>query len=331
MPQAGTGKRSRRSARAGPLIHSDAAMDASLVVSGPLDVAHSLSRYRLWGEDPANQLSDREFRRVVRADGGWRGYVLTWTDGPDDTRLTVSVSGMRSARVLDAALAEVRHICALDLDVASFYRKAAVDPMLDGLIERLYGLRPTLSPGPFEMLVGSVCAQQVNLAFAFKVRARLVRRFGRPVRMNGQTVYAFPEPTALARSSVAELREMQLTVRKSEYIVALAKRIVSGELDLEGLKTRSNEEVIETLTSVRGLGRWTAEWFLARGLGRGDVCPAGDLAVRKAFARFFNRGRAVSEVAIRRRAARWGAHQNVLVHYLLAALRMEAASGGGGT
>ena len=305
-------------------------MDASLVVSGPLDVAHTLSRFRLWGEDPANRLSDGVFRRAVRVDGRWRGYELTWTGGPDDTRLRVSVPGARGARALDAALAEARHICALDLDVASFYRTAAADPTLAGLIPRLYGLRPTLSPEPFEMLVGSVCAQQVNLAFAFTVRARLVRRFGTPVRLNGQTVYAFPEPTVLARARVSELRRMQFTVRKAEYIVGLARRIMSRELDLAALAARPNEEVIDALTSVRGLGRWTAEWFLARGLGRGDVCPAGDLAVRKAFARFYNRGRELSERAIRRRAARWGPHQNLAVHYLLAGQRMEAKSVGGG-
>jgi len=305
-------------------------MDASLAVAGPLDVARTLSRFCLWGEDPANQLSDGVFRRAVRVDGRWCGYELTWTGGPDDTRLQVSVPGTRGARALDAALAEVRHVCAVDLDVASFYQTAAADRTLGGLIPRLYGLRPTLSPEPFEMLVGSVCAQQVNLAFAFTVRARLVRRFGNPVRVNGQTVYAFPEPAALARVPVTELRRLQLTLRKAEYIVGLAARIVSGELDLAALRARPNEEVIETLTSVRGLGRWTAEWFLARGLGRGDVCPAGDLAVRKAFARFYNRGRALSERAIRRRAARWGPHQNLAVHYLLAAQRMEATPSGGG-
>jgi DNA-3-methyladenine glycosylase II len=305
-------------------------MNARLDVSGPLDVARTLSRFDLWGEDPANRLSDGVFRRAVRVGGGWRGYELTWTGGPDDARLQVSVPGARGARVVDAALADVRHVCALDLDVAAFYRAAAVDPALGRLIPRLYGLRPTLSPEPFEMLVGSVCAQQVNLRFAFTVRARLVRRFGTPVSVNGQTVYAFPEPAALARVGVGELRRMQLTVRKGEYIVELAKRVVSSELDLAGLAARPNEEVIAMLTSVRGLGRWTAEWFLARGLGRGDICPAGDLAVRKAFARFYNRGRDLSERAIRRRAAAWGPHQNLAVHYLLAGQRMEAKSVGGG-
>jgi DNA-3-methyladenine glycosylase II len=82
---------------------------------------------------------------------------------------------------------------------------------------------------------------------------------------------------------------------------------------------------------VRGFGRWSAEWFLARCLGRGDVCPAGDLAVRRAFEHFYGRGRAMPEEAIRRRAARWGANQNVAVHYLLAGRRRQLRAAGGGS
>jgi DNA-3-methyladenine glycosylase II len=180
------------------------------------------------------------------------------------------------------------------------------------------------------MLVGSVCAQQVNLTFAFTVRARLVRRFGEALLVGGQAVYAFPEPRVLARAGVAELRRMQLTARKAEYIVGLAQRVAAGELDLDGLARLSNDEVIERLTAVRGFGRWSAEWFLARCLGRGDICPAGDLGVRRAFEHFYGRGRAISESAIRRRAARWGAHQNLAVHYLLAGRRLAARAAAGG-
>ena len=306
-------------------------MDETLLVAGPLDVARTLSRYRAWGEDPANRLVDGAFQRAIRVDGRCHAYELTWSGGPDDARLRVAVPGARRARVLDAAVADVRHLCGLDLDVASFYRAAAADPVLGALVPRLYGLRPTLVPEPFEMLAGAVCAQQVNLTFALTVRARLVRRYGTPIRLNGATVYAFPEPGVLARARVRDLRRMQFTVRKGEYIVGMARQIVSGALDLSRLAAGSNEQVVEILTAIRGLGRWTAEWFLARGLGRGDVCPAGDLAVRKAFAHFYNRGRTLSERAIRRRAARWGEHQNLAVHYLLAGQRLHTERAGGGT
>ena len=305
-------------------------MHATLLAPSPFSAARTLERYRLWGEDPVNRLTDGVFRRAVHVDGRWHGYRVTWADARESARLEVSLSGMRRARVMSAALAEVRHVFGLDLDVAAFYAVAARDPVLADLVPALHGLRPTLSPRPFEMLVGLVCAQQINLAFASAMRARLARHFGTAVDLGGETIFAFPDAAALAAVPVGELRRLQFTTRKAECIVGLAERIVSGELDLERLAACQNEEIVQALVAVRGFGRWTAEWFLARGLGRGDVCPAGDLAVRRAFEHFYARGRALSEDAIRRRAARWGSHQNLAVHYLLAGHRLVSSRTGGG-
>jgi DNA-3-methyladenine glycosylase II len=301
-------------------------MKTEIRVEGFLDVPRTLQRYHLWGEDPANRLSPDVFRRAVKVGRHWRGYEVRWAGGVDGARLLVSVPGERGTRALETAVDEVAQICGLGVDVDGFYRVAGADPVLSSLVPRLRGLRPTLAPQPFEMLVGSVCAQQVNLTFAFTVKARLVRRFGTPVEVGGHTVYGFPEAERLARARVRDLRTMQLTTRKSEYIIGLARRVTSGALDLAALGGRTNEEVIEALTAVRGFGRWTAEWFLARYLGRGDVCAAGDLAVRRSFEHFYNRGRALDETAVRRRSATWGPHQNMAVHYLLAGRRLGAVA-----
>jgi len=181
------------------------------------------------------------------------------------------------------------------------------------------------------MLVGSITAQQINLSFAFACRARLVRRYGTPVRMGRETVWAFPEAARLARARPQELRALKYSMRKAEYIRDLARAIVAGTIDLEAVCLEPTERVITRLTDLRGLGRWTADWFLARCLGRGDVCPAGDLAVRKAFDHYYGRGRALSENAIRRRADTWGQHQNLAVHYMLAGMRLTRPAVGGGT
>jgi DNA-3-methyladenine glycosylase II len=144
-------------------------------------------------------------------------------------------------------------------------------------------------------------------------------------------VYAFPETRALARLRPATLRTMQFSTRKAEYIRDMARAVVAGVLDPEALAAASNADVIARLTALRGLGRWTADWYLARCLGRGDVCPAGDLAVRKVFDHHYGRGRTLSEEAIRRRARLWGHHQSVAVHYLLTTMRLRRATTGGGT
>ena len=301
-------------------------MKTEISVDGLLDVPRTLQRFRLWGEDPANQLSPGVFRRAVKVDGRWRGYEVRWSGSVETPRLLVSVPGERGERVLEAAVDEAARVCGLGLDVEGFYRAAQRDRVLGSLVPRLLGLRPTLAAQPFEMLVGSVCAQQVNLAFAFALKARLVRAFGTAVAMGAHTVYGFPEPERLARARVSELRRMQFTTRKSEYIVGLARDVASGALDLGSLGSRTNEEVVGALTAVRGFGRWTAEWFLARHLGRGDVCAAGDLAVRRAFEHFYGRGRLLDEAAVRRRAAAWGQYQNMAVHYLLAGRQMAAAA-----
>lgn len=311
-------------------------MTIVLAPDGPLDVEATLARYRLWGEDPANRLGRGVFRRVLRLDGrrGTRRgtvaaplddlvpYEVRWHGGTDETRLVIRARGARGRRAADAIVAEVRSIFGLDFDLPAFYRFAKGEPVLGELAGRLYGFRPTLAPTALEMLVGSITAQQVNLAFAFALRARIVRRYGTPVEIGGDTVWAFPEAGMLARAQAREFRRLGFSGRKAEYVRGVARAIADGAIDTATLRSRPSAEVVEHLTGFTGLGRWSAEWFLARHLGRGDVCPAGDLGVRRAFEHYFGRGRGLSEAAIRRRASAWGPYQNLAVHYLLAGRRL---------
>jgi len=306
-------------------------MKIALTPDGPLDVRGTLSRYHRWGDDPTNQVGDDVFRRVLRVESQLVPYEVRWTGSVDDARIVIRIPGARGDAISAAAVAEVRRILGLDFDLTGFYRMAKGDLALAPLVESLYGLRPTLSPTPFEMLVGSITAQQINLSFAFACRARLVRRYGTPVRMGRETVWAFPEAARLARARPQDLRALKYSTRKAEYIRDLARAIVAGTIDLEAVCLEPTERVITRLTDLRGLGRWTADWFLARCLGRGDVCPAGDLAVRKAFDHYYGRGRALSENAIRRRADTWGQHQNLAVHYMLAGMRLTRPAVGCGT
>jgi DNA-3-methyladenine glycosylase II len=304
-------------------------MKLTLAVDGPLDVAATLARYHRWGEDPTTRVDGDVLRRVFRLGERLLPYEVRAAGGVDDARLTITIS-RDGAEVERAVMAEVRRLYGLDFDLVGFYRMAKADAALAPLVEPLYGMRPTLAATPLEMLIGSISAQQVNLSFAFACRARLVRRWGTPVATAGGEVWAFPTPASLAAARLREYRALKFSTRKGEYIRDVARGLVRGTLDLDGLMTAPSADVIATLTALRGLGRWTADWFLARCCGRGDICPAGDLAVRKAFEHHYaRRGRTLSEEGIRRRARVWGAHQNVAVHYLLAGMRLYAAARGG--
>lgn len=306
-------------------------MRFSVTPDGPLDVPATLARFRIWGEDPANRVSGDAFRRVLRLADRLVPYEVRGNGSVDEPRLDIRAPDAGAPAVVDGITREVRAIFGLDFDLPGFYRVAKADPVLGALIEPLYGLRPTLAPTALEMLVGSICAQQVNLTFAFTLRARLVRRWGTPVIVGGETVWAFPEARVLAARPPRALRALQFSLGKATAIRGVARALASGVLDPSALAVASAGEVIARLTALHGLGRWTADWFLARCLGRGDVCPAGDLGVRKAFAHYYGRGRLAGEETIRRRARAWGSYQNLAIHYLLAGLRLGRPRAGGGT
>ena len=298
----------------------------------PLAAALTLERYRLWGEDPATVYAEGVLYRVLRLGGRRIPFRLDVGGSVDRPRVTVRFEGPDDTPARAAIRDELRALLGLGWDLEGFYRHAAADPVLRPWLGPLRGLRPTVARSPFEMLVGAISAQQVNLPFAFVTRARLVRRYGEPFLVDGVTVYAFPAPEAVAEADPADLRRMQFSTRKAEFIVGLAREIAEGRLDVAALTRLPDDDVIARLTAIRGLGLWTAEWFLARGLGRPDVCPAGDLGVRRAVAALCFRGGESGAARVRQRALAWRPYRTLAVHYLLAGHRLaRAAARPGGT
>jgi DNA-3-methyladenine glycosylase II len=297
-------------------------MEFSIRPKGPFDLDLTLQRYRLFGDDAAHAYVDGVYQRVIEIDGRLWVYALRGEGSVAKPLIQVQIRGGRAqARHRGAVEVDVQRSLSLDIDLEAFYRWAGADPTLAQLIVRCYGMHPPRAPTLFEALVTSISAQQVNLIFATTTRSRLIKRFGPAMTIAGKTFYGFPTPQSLAEASLQELRDMQFSWRKAEYIINLARLVVTGELRLEEFPQLSNDEVIERITQLKGLGRWTADWLLARGLGRGDVIAAGDLGVRKAMGKFYFNGQAPSIEEVRPFAARWGAFQSLVVHYLLAGLR----------
>jgi DNA-3-methyladenine glycosylase II len=119
----------------------------------------------------------------------------------------------------------------------------------------------------------------------------------------------------MASASEDELVAVGFSRRKAEYVVGVAR----GNVDYDGLRDLEDDEIRARLTTIRGLGPWTAEWFLARHLARPRAWPAGDLALRKAADVFY--GLDVHELG-----RRLDPFQNLSAHYLLSGMRLAAAA-----
>ena len=171
-------------------------------------------------------------------------------------------------------------------------------------------------PSLWEALVTAILAQQVNLLFAYDIRRELAETFGRRARFGGVTYFAFPRPNAFSAETVRRMRRFRLSDNKAKAILGLAEAFDRGALDESDLETHDDEGAIGKLTEFHGVGRWTAEIGLLRGLGRPDIFPAGDLGVVKYLAQgLLGRREKAKEEAMRRFAARWRPFRSLALVY----------------
>ena len=147
---------------------------------------------------------------------------------------------------------------------------------------------------------------------------RLVERFGR--RLDG--VWMFPPSARLAAAPIAALKQCGLSGRKAEYIQRLAAEITARRLDLAALDTMSEAEAREVLARQRGLGEWSIEYFLARGLGRPDCLPAEDVGLRRVVGRYLAGGARLSPEDLRRVLAPFAPYRSLTAYYLAVHARL---------
>lgn len=168
----------------------------------------------------------------------------------------------------------------LQTDLRGFYAMAETDPVLSGLVRQYYGLRIMGVPDLFEALVWAVMGQQINLTFAYTVKKRFVESFGESLIYENETYWTFPSAEAIASLNVDDLRALQLTGRKSEYILGIAHAMASGELQKDQLLQKMDMERI--LLGIRGIGAWSANYVMMKCLHSPSAFPLADVGLHNA-------------------------------------------------
>jgi DNA-3-methyladenine glycosylase II len=187
----------------------------------------------------------------------------------------------------------------------------ARDLILGALIDAVGPCTLTQRRDRFDALVRSILSQQISTAAARTIRARLEERIGTP------------KPDTILAMSVEELRECGISPQKAKYLHDLAEHVASGRLPLQRLGRLSDDDVIDRLIAVKGIGRWTGQMFLMFSLGRPDVLPHDDLGIRAAMRRLYELPDMPKREEMDAIAAPWRPHATLACWYLWRSLELK--------
>ncbi|RDI42208.1 DNA-3-methyladenine glycosylase family protein [Falsibacillus pallidus] len=176
----------------------------------------------------------------------------------------------------------IAHVFQWDIPLSEIHSHFQESDLKD-IFHQHRGTPLILDFSPYSCLVKCIIHQQLNLKFAFTLTERFVQTYGEEI----DDVWFYPSPERSASLTIEELRELQFSQRKAEYIIGLSEMIVSGKLDLEQLSEESDETIMKTLVKIRGVGPWTAQNFLLFGLGRPNLFPTGDVGIQNALKKLY--------------------------------------------
>jgi DNA-3-methyladenine glycosylase II len=236
---------------------------------------------------------------------------------------------LHSAMLPDpGAVAEVKtrveNILNIHDDISAFYSDVQDDQVMKEICTRLRGLKSPTTPTVFEALVDSIIEQQISLAAAHTMEDKLVKQFGARFVLKGKEFFCYPTPARLASGRPGQFRSCGLSTRKGEYIRDISRLIDEGHLDLEGLRRYQDiEDIISELMKIRGIGRWTAELTVLRGMHRVEAIPADDLGIRKLISHFYRNDEKISGDEARDIAEQWGRWKGLAAFYLIIAGGLE--------
>jgi DNA-3-methyladenine glycosylase II len=251
-----------------------------LPVEGPFSLAQSIAFVDSFVPASAPQDDAARLRLALVDDGGVPVFFAAAAEGRG------VVVDYASDLPEPAVAAHVARVLSIDVDGRAFATAGRADPVLGALRARYPGRRPVCFGTPFEAAVWAVLSQRVAMRQAARLKAELAVELGAELELDGQLLRAFPAPDVLA-----ELESFPgLWGAKAERIRGLARAALAGDLDPEALRALEPDAALEHLTSLPGIGPFSAALILVRGAGHPDVLPGDERRLRRAVALAYGLG-----------------------------------------
>lgn len=258
------------------------------------------------------------YRRVVVVAGRPTEIAVRQAGSAAAPRLIVTATpsprtpsgGQRVRSVVDSLLGP-------RVDLTEWYRLAGRDRRLLNLAEEFRGMKPPRFPTVFEALVNAFACQQLSLEVGLELLNRLAAVCGVRRGPAGGAHYGFPVPRDVARLPPATYRALGFSGQKALALLTLARAIERRDVDVEAVSRGDDAAVYAQLLSLRGVGRWSAEYVMLRGLGRLHVFPGDDVGAQKRLARWLGRSAPLDYAGVRRAVAPWQPYAGLVYFHLL--------------
>ena len=272
-------------------------------------------------------LRRRSRNRIDVWDGGYRRVLMvderpvlvhatqSGENGAELVTLELSASGSDlTPQRCQQAREIVERSLGMGVDLGGFYRLAADDRHLEGLARRFRGLKPPRFPTLFEALANAVACQQLSLEVGIELLNRLALAYGAELD-EGRS---FPEAGVIAGLTVPSLRRLGFSARKADTLLRIATAIAVGALDEGRLERLSPPAILTALRGIRGIGRWSAEYVLLRGLAHHEVYPGDDVGARNRLRAFLGVTQVLDYSGVQQVAGAWAPYAGmVYFHHLL--------------
>jgi DNA-3-methyladenine glycosylase II len=233
-------------------------------------------------------------------------------------RLTVVANAKSHADNVESALrSTIENMLGLKIDLHNFYAFAARQKFFRPLTDAFVGFKPPRYPTIFEAFLNAISCQQVSLNVGMMLLNRLVENFGRAPAAN-PSARACPSPADLAGIAAGTLRAFGYSQNKERAILELSRAVASGELNLESFRELDDAGALEKLLAIRGVGRWSAEYALLRGMGRLNIFPGDDVGGWRNLQKYLHLRARPDYAKTRKLLAHWKHYAGLLyLHFLL--------------
>jgi DNA-3-methyladenine glycosylase II len=205
----------------------------------------------------------------------------------------------------------------IDIDTSGFLSLAQSNAKLSALAQDFTGMKPPRFPTLFEALVNAISCQQVSLDLGILLLNRLCEKFGKKFTDGKDTQYAFPRPEDLEHVSEDDIKQLGFSYQKSRAILGLSQLLLDKTLSFEKVNELSNEEAATYFTNIKGIGRWSAEYAMLRGLGRLDILPGDDVGAQKNLKQLFCLEKRPNYEEIKELTSPWQPYAGLIYFHLL--------------